>query len=79
LVGELEVAPRTPAVFRSRSRQQESTEKLKGQVEAAATLKPILDAADHWRDKLLKRGTPVSGNVRFAVGIRDRSRDHARG
>lgn len=48
-------------------------EGVEGQVVAAATLKPILDAADRWRDELATRGTAVSGNVRFAVGIRDKA------
>jgi hypothetical protein len=32
----------------------------------------MLDPADHWREKLLAAGTPVTGNVRFAVQVREK-------
>jgi hypothetical protein len=44
-----------------------------GQVEKAATLRPMFDRADGWRDRLLERGTAMDGNVRFAVAIREKA------
>ena len=40
-------------------------------MEIGAIFKPMLDSADAWRDHLLSIGTPVQGNVRFAVAIQD--------
>ncbi len=40
-------------------------------VEAARVLEPMLDAADAWRDRLLARGVPLGGSVRFAVAIQN--------
>lgn len=39
--------------------------------EAAARLTPWFDAADEWRQRLLERGTPLQGDVRLAIELKE--------
>ncbi len=41
-------------------------------VESALLLDSMFDPADVWRDRLLSEGTPVGGDVRFAVAIQNK-------